>query len=147
MDNRAANEHLPPTRATIPIPVPDRVVATLLHLRLDLTTRDLAQLYGTSNATIRSVLRQTRPLLEEHGHLVTPPPRPRSCPYTCPDTSPQRLLRATSKRRVDYLQALVVDAGSPSGVDQAARAVEDPTSTVGGHTVGADSRRDLRRWA
>ena len=73
VDNRSANEHLPRPGRPSKFLFPDRVVATLLHLRLDLTTRDLAQLYGTSPATIRSVLRDTRPLLEEHGHAVTPP--------------------------------------------------------------------------
>jgi hypothetical protein len=99
VDNRAANEHLPRPGRPSQFLFPDRVVATLLHLRLDLTTRDLAQLYGTSTATIRSVLRQTRPLLEEHGHLVTPPPTPPLLPVHMPRyepaTTPQSNIKET----------------------------------------------------
>lgn len=93
VDNCSASDHLPRPGRPLRFLFPDRVVATLLHLRLDPPTRDLAQLYGTSPDTIRRVLRETRPLLEEHGHVVTPPTTspllPVHMPRYEPATTPQ----------------------------------------------------------
>jgi len=88
VDNCPTEEHLPRPGRPLRFPFPDRVVATLLHLRLDLNTRDLAQLYAISLATVRRVLRETRPLLEEHGHIVTPPPTSPLLPVHMPRYEP-----------------------------------------------------------
>lgn len=97
VDNCSPNDHLPRSGRPLRFLFPDRVVATLLHLRLDPTTRDLAQLYGTSPATIRRVLRETRPLLEEHGHVVTPPTTSPLLPIHMPRYEPAATPQSNTK--------------------------------------------------
>ena len=58
-------------------PFPDRVVATVLHLRLSLPDDTLAHLFGTSRTTIGRALAETRHLLDQHEYhieRVTAPP-------------------------------------------------------------------------
>src|SRR5579859_4550119 len=47
-------------------PFPDRVVATVLHLRLTLPDDILAHLLGTSRTTMRRALAEIRELLDQH---------------------------------------------------------------------------------
>jgi hypothetical protein len=63
---------------------PDRVVATLLHLRLGLSDTTLARLLQTSPSTIRRVVTETRPLLEKQGHPVEPATAPSKLPTRIP---------------------------------------------------------------
>jgi transposase len=65
-------------------PFPDRVVATVLHLRLSLPEDTLAHLFGTSRTTIRRALTETRHLLDQHGHRIEP--------VTAPPDLPARIL-------------------------------------------------------
>src|SRR6266700_2122566 len=67
-------------------PFPDRVVATVLHLRLSLPDDTLAHLLGTSRSTIRRALTEIRDLLDQHEYhiepVTTPPGLPaRIAPY------------------------------------------------------------------
>jgi transposase len=63
----------PPTFA-----FPDRVLATVLHLRLGLPDNTLAHLFTTSRATIRRAINETRRLLDEHGtHIAAIQTQPR----------------------------------------------------------------------
>ncbi len=55
---------------------PDRVLATILHLRLSLPEGTLAHLFTTSRATIRRTVQETRRLLDEHGTHITTAPTP-----------------------------------------------------------------------
>jgi transposase len=61
-------------------PFPDRVVATVLHLRLSLPEDTLAHLFGTSRTTIGRALTQTRHLLDQHGHRIEPATAPPDLP-------------------------------------------------------------------
>jgi Rhodopirellula transposase DDE domain/Helix-turn-helix of DDE superfamily endonuclease len=67
-------------------PFPDRVVATVLHLRLSLPEDTLAHLFGTSRTTIGRALTGTRHLLDQHGNRIEPVTAPpdlpaRTAPY------------------------------------------------------------------
>jgi transposase len=70
---------------------PDRVVATLLHLRLGLSDDTLARLLQASATTIYRVIKETRRLLEQHGHTIepvtTPPRLPTHIPRYVPTTA------------------------------------------------------------
>lgn len=70
---------------------PDRVLATVLHLRLALPDDTLAHLFTTSRATIRRAVQETRQLLDEHGTRITAAPTP--------STSLVNLLAATITQR------------------------------------------------
>jgi transposase len=61
-------------------PFPDRVVATVLHLRLSLPDDTLAHLFGTSRTTIGRALTQTRHLLDQYGHRIEPVTAPPDLP-------------------------------------------------------------------
>jgi transposase len=63
---------------------PDRVVATLLHLRLGLSDDTLARLLQTSPTTIYRVIKETRQLLEQHGHTIEPVTTPPHLPTHIP---------------------------------------------------------------
>ena len=65
-------------------PFPDRVVATVLHLRLSLPDDTLAHLLGTSRTTIRRALTETRDLLDQHGHRIEPVTAPPDLPAHIP---------------------------------------------------------------
>src|SRR5437764_8971397 len=61
-------------------PFPDRVVATVLHLRLSLPEDTLAHLFGTSRTTMRRALDEIRDLLDQHGHRIEPVTAPPGLP-------------------------------------------------------------------
>jgi DDE family transposase/DDE superfamily endonuclease len=65
-------------------PFPDRVVATVLHLRLSLPDDTLAHLFGTSRTTMGRALTQTRHLLDQHGHRIEPVTAPPDLPARIP---------------------------------------------------------------
>ncbi len=70
-------------------PFPDRVVATVLHLRLSLPDDTLAHLLGTSRTTIRRALAEIRDLLDQHGHRIEPVTAPPGLPARIPPYVPQ----------------------------------------------------------
>jgi transposase len=70
-------------------PFPDRVVATVLHLRLSLPDDTLAHLLGTSRTTMRRALAETRDLLDQHGHRIEPATVPPGLPARIPPYVPQ----------------------------------------------------------
>src|SRR6266702_3400910 len=70
-------------------PFPDRVVATVLHLRLSLPDDTLAHLFGTSRTTIRRALTEVRDLLDQHGHRIEPVTAPPGLPTRIPPYVPQ----------------------------------------------------------
>ena len=53
--------------------LPDRVLATLLHLHLSLSCPLLAQLLDVNRTTISRAIRDTLPLLDEHGSAIPAP--------------------------------------------------------------------------
>lgn len=57
---------------------PDRVLVTILHLRLSLPDHVLAPIFTSNRTTIRRVIRETRQLLQQHGTTIEPvtPPAP-----------------------------------------------------------------------
>ena len=63
---------------------PDRVVATVLHLRLSLPEETLAPLFGTSRTTIRRALTETRNLLDQHAYRIEPVTAPPNLPAHIP---------------------------------------------------------------
>ena len=65
-------------------PFPNRVVATVLHLRLSLPDDTLAHLFGTSRTTIRRALTEIRDLLDQHGHRIEPVTSPPGLPTRIP---------------------------------------------------------------
>jgi transposase len=70
-------------------PFPDRVVATVLHLRLSLPDDTLAHLFGTSRTTIWRALTEIRDLLDQHGHHIEPVTAPPGLPARIPPYVPQ----------------------------------------------------------
>jgi Rhodopirellula transposase DDE domain/Helix-turn-helix of DDE superfamily endonuclease len=70
-------------------PFPDRVVATVLHLRLSLPEDTLAHLFGTSRTTMRRALTETRHLLDQHGHHIEPVTAPPDPPARIPPYVPR----------------------------------------------------------
>jgi Rhodopirellula transposase DDE domain len=70
-------------------PFPDRVVATVLHLRLSLPDDTLAHLLGTSRTTMRRALAETRHLLDQHGHRIEPVTAPPDLPARIPPYIPR----------------------------------------------------------
>jgi transposase len=70
-------------------PFPDRVVATVLHLRLSLPDDTLAHLFGTSRSTIGRALTEIRDLLDQHGHRIEPATAPPGLPARIPPYVPQ----------------------------------------------------------
>jgi hypothetical protein len=70
-------------------PFPDRVVATVLHLRLSLPDDTLAHLFGTSRTTIWRALTEIRDLLEQHGHHIEPVTAPPGLPARIPPYVPR----------------------------------------------------------
>ena len=52
----------------------DRVLITVLHQRKLCTQVVLAELFKVCEATIRTAVRETRPLLHDHGYTPTPAP-------------------------------------------------------------------------
>ena len=70
-------------------PFPDRVVATVLHLRLALPDDTLAHLLGTSRTTIRRALTEIQDLLDQHGHHIEPVTAPPGLPPRIPPYASQ----------------------------------------------------------
>jgi transposase len=70
-------------------PFPDRVVATVLHLRLSLPDDTLAHLLSTSRTTMRRALAEIRDLLDQHGHRIEPVTAPPDLPARIPRYVPQ----------------------------------------------------------
>jgi transposase len=70
-------------------PFPDRVVATMLHLRLSLPDDTLAHLFGTSRTTMRRALAEVRDLLDQHGHRIEPVTAPPGLPARISPYVPQ----------------------------------------------------------
>jgi transposase len=70
-------------------PFPDRVVATVLHLRLGLPDDTLAHLLGTSRTTIGRALTEIRDLLDQHGHRIEPVTAPPDLPASIPPYVPR----------------------------------------------------------
>jgi hypothetical protein len=50
----------------------DRVLVTVLYLRKLCTQAVLGELFAVDRSRITEAVRETRPLLEEHGHAITP---------------------------------------------------------------------------
>ena len=53
----------------------DRILATVLSQRRICNQQTLADLFGTSRATVRNAINDVLPLLEEDGYLATPADR------------------------------------------------------------------------
>jgi len=70
-------------------PFPDRVVATVLHLRLALPDDTLAHLLGASRTTIRRALTEIQDLLDQHGHHIEPVTAPPGLPTRIPPYASQ----------------------------------------------------------
>lgn len=70
-------------------PFPDRVVATVLHLRLAIPDDTLAHLLGTSRTTMRRALAEVRDLLDQRGHHIEPVTAPPDLPARIPPYGPQ----------------------------------------------------------
>jgi Helix-turn-helix of DDE superfamily endonuclease len=70
-------------------PFPDRVVATVLHLRLALPDDILAHLFGTSRTTIRRALTEIRDLLDQDRHRIEPVTAPPDLPTRIPPYIPR----------------------------------------------------------
>ena len=87
--------HKPRSGRPLAFPFPDRVVATVLHLRLTLPEYTLARLFRTSRTTIRRALTQTRHLLDQHGYVIEPVTAPPDLPAHIPPYATQA---ATSPR-------------------------------------------------
>jgi transposase len=54
----------------------DRVLATILHLRLSLPPDTLAHLFSSNRSTIRRAIREIQQLLNQHGTTITHAPNP-----------------------------------------------------------------------
>jgi Rhodopirellula transposase DDE domain/Helix-turn-helix of DDE superfamily endonuclease len=50
----------------------DRILATVLYLRRLCTQAVLGELFAVDRTTITTAVRETRPLLEQHAHAITP---------------------------------------------------------------------------
>jgi hypothetical protein len=81
--------HKPRSGRPPAFPFPDRVVATVLHLRLSLPEEALAHLFGTSRTTIRRTLTEVQGLLDQHGHVIEPVTAPPNLPTRLPPYIPQ----------------------------------------------------------
>jgi hypothetical protein len=88
--------HKPRSGRPLALPFPDRVVATVLHLRLTLPDDTLARLFRTSRTTIRRALTETRHLLDQRGYVIEPVTAPPDLPAHIPPYVPQA---ATSPRK------------------------------------------------
>src|SRR5690348_10275005 len=70
-------------------PFPDRVVATVLHLRLSLPDDTLAHLLGTSRSTIGRALAEIQDLLDQHDYHIEPVTGPPGLPARIPPYVPR----------------------------------------------------------
>jgi hypothetical protein len=91
VDHNGTRPHAPRSGRPPTFPLGDRVLATVLHLRLGLPDNTLAHLLTTSRATIRRAINETRRLLDEHGtHITAAPTPPRSLVNLLAATAAQR---------------------------------------------------------
>jgi hypothetical protein len=81
--------HKPRAGRPLTFAFPDRVVATVLHLRLTLPGDTLARLFRTSRTTIRQALTETRHLLDQHEYVIEPVTAPPGLPAHIPPYVPQ----------------------------------------------------------
>jgi hypothetical protein len=81
--------HKPRSGRPPAFPFPDRVVATVLHVRLALPDDTLAHLLGTSRTTIRRALTEIQDLLDQHGHHIEPVTAPPGLPTRIPPYASQ----------------------------------------------------------
>jgi hypothetical protein len=89
-DHPASDARHKPRSGRPPLfPFPDRVVATVLHLRLSLPEDILAHLFGTSRTTMWRALTETRHLLDQHGHRIEPVTAPPDLPARIPPYIPR----------------------------------------------------------
>jgi len=75
---RRGGDRLPGTRGGVfrqKITDADRILATVLSQRRICNQQTMADLFGTSRATIRNAVDDVLPLLEEDGYLATPADR------------------------------------------------------------------------
>jgi hypothetical protein len=90
-DHNATRPHAPRPGRPPTFAFPDRVLATVLHLRLGLPDNTLAHLFTTSSTTIRRAVKETRQLLDEHGtHIAAAPTPPSSLVNLLAATATQR---------------------------------------------------------
>jgi Rhodopirellula transposase DDE domain/Helix-turn-helix of DDE superfamily endonuclease len=75
-DHNGIRPHAPRSGRPPTFTFGDRVLATVLHLRLGLPDNTLAHLFTTSRATIGRVVNETRQLLDEHGTHIPAAPTP-----------------------------------------------------------------------
>jgi hypothetical protein len=68
--------HAPRSRRPPTLGLADRVLATILHLRLSLPPDTLAHLFSCNRSTICRAIRETRKLLDQHGTTITHAPNP-----------------------------------------------------------------------
>jgi hypothetical protein len=64
--------HAPRSGRPPQLAFPDRVLATVLHLRLSLPEDTLAPMFASTRTTIRRAIRETRRLLDRHGTTIEP---------------------------------------------------------------------------
>ena len=76
--------HKPRSGRPLAFPFPDRVVATVLRLRLTLPEDTLARLFRTSRTTIGRALTETRHLLDQRGYVIEPVTAPPDLPAHIP---------------------------------------------------------------
>jgi len=80
--------HKPRSGRPLTFPFPDRVIATVLRLRLALPDDTLAQLLDTSPSTIYRTVKETQRLLEQLGHTIKPAATPIHLPSQIPRWAP-----------------------------------------------------------
>jgi len=89
-DHPASDARHKPRSGRPPVfPFPDRVVATVLHLRLSLPDDTLAHLLGTSRSTIKRALTEIRDLLDQHEYHIEPATAPPGLPARIAPYLPQ----------------------------------------------------------
>jgi hypothetical protein len=76
--------HRPRSGRPLTFPFSDRVIATVLQLRLALPDDILARLLNTSPSTIHRTVKETRQLLEQLGHIIEPASTPPHLPQHLP---------------------------------------------------------------
>jgi hypothetical protein len=97
--------HKPRSGRPLTFPFPDRVIATILRLRLALPDDTLAQLLDTSPSTIHRTVKETRQLLEQLGHTIQPATTPMHLPSQIPRWTP-----TTSDNNQDHKHAKIKPA-------------------------------------
>jgi hypothetical protein len=90
-DHNGIRPHAPRSGRPPTFAFDNRVLATVLHLRLGLPDNTLAHLFTTSRATIRRAINEIRRLLDEHGtHIPAAPTPPSSLVNLLAATATQR---------------------------------------------------------